>query len=127
MKIGELAKRTGLAASALRYYEKQGLIPAPHRSGGQRRYPEQSVHRLLLIRYAGQMGFTLSEIKLFLSGLREKAPVGPRWRKLASRKINEVEQTIERSRELKALLRHLLHCRCGSLQVCVDRLGLKFD
>jgi MerR family redox-sensitive transcriptional activator SoxR len=127
MKIGELAERTGLNASAIRYYENQGVLPVPHRSGGQRRYSEQSVHRVLLIRYAGEMGFTLSEIKLFLSGLRERAPVGPRWKKLASRKIKETEQTIERSLELKSLLQHLVQCRCASLQVCVDRLSLKFD
>jgi MerR family redox-sensitive transcriptional activator SoxR len=127
MKIGELAKRTGLNASAIRYYESQGLLPAPHRTGGQRRYPEQAVHRVLLIRYAGDMGFTLSEIKLFLGGLRENVPVGPRWKRLASRKIHEVEQSIERSLELKSLLQHLLQCRCASLQVCVDRLSLKFE
>jgi|SRR5271170_3538332 len=127
MKIGSLAKRTGLNASAIRYYEKEGLLSPPHRVGGHRRYPQDAVHRVLLIRYAGEMGFTLGEIKLFLSGLRENAPVGPRWKKLAARKLQQVEQTIRRSLELKSLLQHLLCCHCASLQICVDRLSLKFN
>jgi MerR family redox-sensitive transcriptional activator SoxR len=124
MKIGELASRTGLNASAIRYYEKCGVLAAPYRIGGQRRYPNDAVHRVLLIRFASEMGFTLSEIKLFLSGLRDKAPVGRRWRKLASRKIKEVDETIERSCRLKSLLEHLVRCNCASLQVCVERLSL---
>jgi MerR family redox-sensitive transcriptional activator SoxR len=124
MRIGELAGRTGLNASAIRYYEKVGLLAAPYRTGGQRRYPDQAIYRVLLIRFASEMGFTLDEIKLFLSGLREDAPVGSRWRKLAHRKIEQVERTIRRSRQLKALLEHLLQCRCASLRVCVERLSL---
>ena len=64
MKIGELAGRTELNASALRYYERCGLISASHRIGGQRRYPGDIVYRVMLICFAGDMGFTLDEIKL---------------------------------------------------------------
>ncbi len=70
------------------------------------------------------MGFTLTEIQLFLSGLRDNAPVGPRWKKLAARKLTEVEQNIARSLRLKSLLQHLLRCRCASFQLCVNRLRL---
>ena len=73
MKIGELAGRSGLNASAIRYYERRGLLPAPHRAGGQRRYAAEALDRVLLIRFASEMGFTLSEIKLFLNGLRDDA------------------------------------------------------
>jgi MerR family redox-sensitive transcriptional activator SoxR len=124
MKIGQLATRAGVNASAIRYYEKMGLLAAPHRVGGQRRYPGDALDRILLIRFAGEMGFSLGEIKLFLHGLRENAPVGPRWKKLAHRKIKEVEETIKRSLLLKSLLENLLHCRCASLQICVQRLSL---
>jgi MerR family redox-sensitive transcriptional activator SoxR len=124
MKIGQLAARAGVNASAIRYYEKLGLLPAPQRSGGQRRYPGDALDRVLLLRFAGEMGFSLGEIKLFLHGLRDNAPVGPRWRKLAHRKIKEVEENIQRSLLLKSLLENLLHCRCASLQVCVQRLSL---
>ncbi len=124
MKIGELARRVGLNASAIRYYERLGQLATPHRTGGQRRYSDDALDRALLIRFASDMGFTLSEIKLFLNGLRDNTPVGPRWKQLAYRKIQEVEENIRRSRRLKSLLEHLLHCRSVSLQVCVARLSL---
>ena len=124
MKIGDLAHRAGLNASAIRYYEKLGLLAPPHRSGGQRRYSPEAVNRVLLIRFASEMGFTLGEIKLFLNGLRDDAPVGPRWRKLATKKLCEVEASIARSVRLKTLLQGLLRCRCASLKQCVSALGL---
>ena len=127
MRIGELARGAGLNASAIRYYEKCGLLLSPHRSGGQRRYPKDTLDRVLLIRFASDMGFSLGEIRLFLSGLRDDAPVGARWKNLAHRKIREVERSIERSHRLKSLLEHLLHCHCASLQVCVQRLSLSPD
>ena len=124
MKIGDLASRAGLNASALRYYEKMGLLASPYRTGGQRRYPGDALDRVLLIRFASEMGFTLGEIKLFLHGLRDNSPVGPRWKKLAHRKIGEINDSIQRSLRLKSLLQHLLQCSCASLQVCVQRLSL---
>jgi MerR family transcriptional regulator, redox-sensitive transcriptional activator SoxR len=124
MKIGELAVRSGLNASAIRYYEKMGLLSAPDRVGGQRRYASDALDRVLLIRFAGEMGFTLSETKVFLDGLRDDAPVGPRWKQLAHRKILEVQGSIRRSTQLKSLLEHLLDCHCTSLQICVQRLSL---
>lgn len=124
MKIGELAKHAGLNASAIRYYEKIGLLPAPSRASGQRRYASESLDRVLLIKFAGEMGFSLPEVKTFLSGIRESAPVGPRWKKLASRKILEMQQVIARARRLEKLMHGLSHCRCSSLNECVRRLQL---
>src|SRR5258707_4972667 len=104
MKIGELARRANLNASAIRYYEKLGLLAPPQRLGGQRRYPTDALDRAILIRFATDMGFTLAEIKLFLNGLRDNTPVGPRWTKLATRKLVEVDENISRSLKLKSLL-----------------------
>src|ERR1700674_393627 len=103
MKIGQLARGAGLNASAIRYYEKCGLLAPPQRLGGQRRYPAEALHRVLLICFASDMGFTLAEIKLFLGGLRDNTPVGPRWRKLAHRKIIEIEENLQRYHRLKSL------------------------
>jgi MerR family transcriptional regulator, redox-sensitive transcriptional activator SoxR len=83
-----------------------------------------ALDRVLLIRFAGEMGFTLAEIKLFLNGLCDNAPVGPRWKKLAHRKLAEVENNIRRSLRLKALLQALLRCRCAALKQCVNALSL---
>jgi MerR family transcriptional regulator, redox-sensitive transcriptional activator SoxR len=124
MKIGELARQSGLNASAIRYYEKMGLLSQPHRISGQRRYSTDALDRVLLIRFAGEMGFSLPEIKIFLTGLRNGAPVGLRWKKLAQSKIQEVLRNMQREKRLKSLLEHLLQCRCVSLNVCVQRLTL---
>jgi MerR family transcriptional regulator, redox-sensitive transcriptional activator SoxR len=124
MKIGELANRTGVNASAIRYYEKLNLVPTPYRASGQRRYTDEAVYRVLLIRFARDMDFSLDEIKIFLSGLNEKAPVGKRWKTLAHSKIKQVNETMARAQQLKSLLEHLLRCRCASLRECVDRLSL---
>lgn len=62
---------------------------APYRIGGQRQ-SDDTVHRVLLFRFASDLGFNLGEIKLFLSGLRDKAPVGSRWKKLSRRKSRKL-------------------------------------
>ena len=124
MKIGELAGRSGVNSSAIRYYEKLDLLSSPHRVGGQRRYASDALDRVLLIRFATEMGFTLVQTKVFLNGLRSDAPVGPRWKKLAHQKIQEVLKNMLRERRLKSLLEHLLNCRCRTLKVCVQRLSL---
>ena len=124
MKIGQLAGLAGINPSAIRYYERVGVLTSPDRAGGQRRYSHQAIYRVLLIRFAADMGFTLPEIRIFLNGLKSDAPVGPRWRNLARRKIREIEQTMERSRQLKMLLERLLDCRCVSLEMCIKRLRL---
>ena len=124
MKIGQLARLTGVRASAIRYYERLGVLPSPARARGQRHYPSDAHDRVLLVRFARDMGFTLAEIKLFLNGLQVSAPVGARWEKLAKRKLKEVEASIKSARRLKSLLEHLLQCRCATLRVCVQRLSL---
>jgi MerR family redox-sensitive transcriptional activator SoxR len=124
VKIGQLASRTGVNASAIRYYEKLTLIPAPYRASGQRRFTDDAIYRVLLIRFARDMDFSLDEIKIFLSGLNDKAPVGKRWKRLAHSKIRQVDETMVHAQRLKSLLEHLLHCRCVSLQQCVERLSL---
>jgi MerR family redox-sensitive transcriptional activator SoxR len=94
MKIGELAARADLAPSAIRYYEKVGLLASAERIHGQRRYPSDALDGVLLIRVAGEMDFTLAEIKLFLNGFHKSTPVSARWRKLTSRKIAELQQRL---------------------------------
>src|SRR5215471_3119711 len=124
MRIGSLALQAGLNTSAIRYYEKIGLLPAPSRANGQRRYSSEAVDRVLLIRFAGEMGFTLGEIRIFLCGIRENAPVGSRWKKLAARKIVDLRELVARAGRLEKLMRGLSHCRCSSLHECVQRLDL---
>ena len=124
MKIGELAARSGLAASAIRYYEKRGLLSPPERLGGQRRYSHDALDRVLLIRFASEMDFTLAEIRLFLHGFRENTPVSARWRKLTAAKIAELELRLAFTQRLLGYLKRLQGCRCVQLHQCMSALAI---
>jgi MerR family redox-sensitive transcriptional activator SoxR len=116
--IGEVARETGLAASALRFYEKEGLLPAPPRKSKQRRYDETVFGRIYLIKAAFEAGFTIGETRLFLSGFSRETPPAARWHTLASRKLGEVNALIARAQRMKSLLETSFHCRCGRLEDC---------
>src|SRR4051812_7836424 len=91
IRIGELARQTGLRASALRYYEDLGLLPAPTRHGGKRVYGEEALDRVAFIQFSRACGFRLDEIALLLRASREHGPVSARWRVLAVNKMKEME------------------------------------
>ena len=122
MKIGELAKQSGLNASAIRYYETAGLLSPPHRVSGQRRYSGDALDRVLLIRFASEMGFSLDGDQDFPEGLRAALRSGRVGRSLPDGKFRKSSK--QRAKRLKSLLEHLLNCRCASLNVCVQRLSL---
>ena len=94
--IGEVARRAGLKASALRYYEAEGLIPrAPQRSG-RRVYDESILDRLRIIQLAKSAGFTMAEIKRLLSGFSRRTAPGQRWRALAETEARRARRTDRR-------------------------------
>lgn len=125
MKIGQLAAQSGVAPSAIRYYEKLGLLPPAERLNGQRRYSSGALDRVLLIRVAGELDFTLPEIKLFLTGFRPNTPVSTRWRKLTVQKISDLQRRLLFTRRLLAFLRRLQSCcHCVELHQCVSGLSL---
>ena len=116
--IGEVARSCGIAASALRYYEKAGLLPAPPRRSGQRRYDAAVYGRIHLVRLALAAGFTVAETRQFLAGFSPQTPPAARWRALAERKLREVESQLERFQHMKALLQESFRCRCLRLEDC---------
>lgn len=118
LSIGEVAREAGLATSAIRFYEKSGLLPAPPRRSKQRRYEEGVLGRLYLIRIARDAGFTIAETKLFLTGFSRETPPASRWRTLAARKLREVDALMERARQMKLLLESSFQCRCSRLEDC---------
>ncbi len=118
LTIGEVARRAGLRASAVRYYEQIGLVPAPDRVSGQRRYAPGSVARLRLIQAAQQTGFTLKEIGQLLDGFSQDTPPSLRWQTLARAKLPQVEALIVRATEMKALLQAGSRCECIDLEQC---------
>lgn len=118
LPIGEVARRSGFAASALRYYERAGLIPRADRSGGKRVYGEEILDRLALIGVAKAAGFGVSEIRTLLAGLGRRTPPGPRWRALAARKSAELTARMAELDRAQRLLGVVARCKCPTLAVC---------
>jgi DNA-binding transcriptional MerR regulator len=115
LPIGELARRAGAAPSALRYYERIGLLPAAERFGGRRRYVPESAERVALVRLYQYAGFTLKEIRqLVAAGSRPR----PSWTPLAERKIAELDARIAEAQRAKDLLEHALNCPHHDLLTC---------
>jgi DNA-binding transcriptional MerR regulator len=113
--IGELARRTGVAASALRYYERIGLLSPAARSGQRRHYQASSAERVALIRLYQDAGFTLAEIGRLLAAGR---PGRRSWGGLAERKIAELDARIADAQRAKKLIEHALECRHRDLLTC---------
>lgn len=115
--IGEVARRTGLAISALRYYDQIGLLGDVPRRAGARRFPTTVLRRIALVRAAQEAGFALAEIKLLLDQ-RSDANVREQWEALATRRLPELDAMIERLTQLRETVASCLECGCLSLTTC---------
>ena len=120
--IGEVARRAGIRPSALRYYESIGLLPAPKRVNGRRRYDESTVQMLRVVQLAQQAGFTVAEIQTLLHGFAPDTPPAARWRPLAQQKIAELDGLIVRAQQMKLILEAGLDCGCLRLEDCAVAL-----
>ncbi len=126
MKIGELAQQSGLTASSIRYYEQEGLLASPKRVSGQRVYTKQSLVSLKLIQLAQAAGFSISEIKILISGYTNGKPISESWFELASQKQIEIEHKIAELQTMQKILKQLLQCTCSTVEDCVDQTS-KFN
>ena len=105
--IGELARRTGLASSALRYYERVGLLSPTLRAGGRGHYRPSSAERVALIQLCQDAGFTLGEIRALLAaGSRRGRP----WARLAEAKLRQLDTRIAEAERARTMVRHALAC-----------------
>jgi MerR family redox-sensitive transcriptional activator SoxR len=104
----------GLRSSAIRYYERLGLIPKPPRVSGRRRYDDRVLERLAMVRFAKHVGFSVAEIKVLLGGVEGRPPT-ERWRKLAAAKVAQVDAFAARAREIRTLLADTLAVQCPKL------------
>jgi MerR family transcriptional regulator, redox-sensitive transcriptional activator SoxR len=118
LPIGEVARRAGIRPSALRYYESIGLMPAPKRVSGRRRYDESTVQMLKVVQLAQQAGFTVAEIQTLQHGFAPDTPPAQRWDPLARQKLRELDALIERAQHMKRILETGLHCGCLRLEDC---------
>lgn len=119
ISIGELAKRSGLAASALRYYEDQGLISGTRSSGGQRQYAREVLRRVAFIRAAQSAGLSLHDIKQALASLpAQRTPTKADWQRLARSWQPMIQAKIDALLALRDKLDSCIGCGCLSLTSC---------
>ncbi|MBI3647792.1 MAG: redox-sensitive transcriptional activator SoxR [Actinobacteria bacterium] len=119
IRIGEVAERSGLAASALRFYESLGLIRSDRTSGGGRTYPRHVLRRVALIRIAQRLGLTLEEIGEALAILpADRAPTKAEWAKLSRSWRRRLDDRIAALEALRSDLTGCIGCGCLSLQRC---------
>jgi len=115
LTIGEVARRAGVPATTLRYYEQVGLVPAPVRVGGQRRYDESVLARLDVIGLCKSAGFALEEIQLLFA---DDAPGRPASRALAQAKLAEIDAHIASLVRARAVIEWGMRCTCPSIDAC---------
>jgi DNA-binding transcriptional MerR regulator len=115
LTIGELARRAGVTTSTLRYYEELGLLPRPARISGQRRYPESAARLVGAILLYRDAGFTLAELKALLAS--DQSASGE-WRRLAQRKLAELDEQIATAQAARDAIRHGLRCPHEDITRC---------
>ncbi|HTK07658.1 MAG TPA: MerR family transcriptional regulator [Ktedonobacteraceae bacterium] len=120
LTIGEVARRAGIRASAIRYYESIQLLPPAQRSSGRRLYGPEVLERLAFIQTARQLGFSLSEILRLFDEQAEQLPLNERWQLLANQKLGEVKSLIMQAKTMQLLLERGLDCTCTNLNDCID-------
>jgi MerR family redox-sensitive transcriptional activator SoxR len=119
LTIGEVARRSGVAASALRFYEERGLIASERAGSGHRRYPRSVLRRVAFIVFAQRIGLTLDEIKAELDKLPpDRAPTRRDWSRLSSGWSARIDDRIAELQRLKAGLTECIGCGCLSLERC---------
>ena len=119
LAIGDLAARSGVAPSALRYYEREGLINSTRTAGNQRRYPRSELRRVAFIKIAQQVGVSLDEIREALAELPDnRTPTKADWARLSARWRHKLDERIVMMERLRDQLTGCIGCGCLSLQRC---------
>ena len=117
-RIGEVAQRAGIATSAIRYYEKEGLILKADRQGNARVYGSDIFDRLALIGLAKKAGFTIAETRELVRGISRRTSPGPRLQFMARKKLLEVEERIAEAERMRGVLQKMTGCECPTFEEC---------
>ncbi|MVA75801.1 redox-sensitive transcriptional activator SoxR [Auraticoccus sp. F435] len=119
LTIGELSRRSGVAPSALRFYEERGLLVSSRNAGNQRRYERSTLRRIAFIRSARKVGLTLEEVAAALATLpSSRTPTTSDWHRLSRTWRERLDEQIERLERLRDQLDSCIGCGCLSLQRC---------
>jgi MerR family redox-sensitive transcriptional activator SoxR len=131
LKISDVSKRSGVASSALRFYEERGLISSERAGSGHRRYPRSVLRRVAFIVFAQRIGLTLDEIAAELAKLpADRAPGRRDWSRLSSQWTSRIDERIAELERLRSGLTECIGCGCLSLDRCAlsnpdDRVGTR--
>jgi MerR family redox-sensitive transcriptional activator SoxR len=119
LTIGELSERTGVSASALRFYEAEGLLQAGRSGGGQRRYSRDTIRRVSFVRVAQEVGLSLAEVRAALDSLpQQRTPTAKDWERLSRSWRPRLDAQIAMLERLRDRLHGCIGCGCLSLGVC---------
>jgi MerR family redox-sensitive transcriptional activator SoxR len=118
MTIGQLSRRAGLRPSAVRYYERMGVVPTPPRRSGRRDYGPDALANLAVVQFARECGFTLADTKQLIRGFSPTTTASARWRGLADTKLRELDALAAKVAAMQELLRKVTRCECGTLTQC---------
>ena len=119
ISIGQVAERTGLSISAIRFYETQGLVHPVRNAGGQRRYLRSDIRRLSFVLIAQQLGFTMKEIRVCLASLpNERTPTKADWARISRGFRHELDARIALMTRMRERLDGCIGCGCLSLRNC---------
>lgn len=119
LSIGDLAARTGLAVSAIRYYEDEGLVAPWRNAAGRRRFQRADIRRLSFVMVAQQFGFTLAQIRVELDRLpRHRAPSKADWARISASFRDDLNLRIAQLEKLRDTLDGCIGCGCLSLEAC---------
>lgn len=131
LTVGEVAARSGVAVSALHFYEAQGLIRSIRSAGNQRRFPRGVLRRIAIIKVAQRMGIALADIRQALDALpADQAPTARDWKRLSARWKETLNARIRTLTALRYQFGDCIGCGCLSMEVCPlrnpqDRLAKK--
>ena len=129
LSVGQVAQRSGVAVSALHFYERKGLIRSVRTNGNQRRYPRDVLRRVAVIKVAQQTGVPLEAVRRALAALpSDRPPTAAEWKRLSASWRADLDRRIKRLTELRDRLGGCIGCGCMSLKVCplrnpMDELG----
>jgi MerR family redox-sensitive transcriptional activator SoxR len=118
LTIGEVARRTGLRPSAIRFYESTGVLPPQRRVNGRRRYDDDIIYLLAAVQIAKRAGFTVAGIRQLLGQSEQDMVPSAIWSRFAEAKLRELDDVIKRAQEMKQLLREGIRCGCLGWEQC---------
>jgi MerR family transcriptional regulator, redox-sensitive transcriptional activator SoxR len=118
MTIGAVARRAGVRSSAIRFYERRGVLPPARRASGQRRYDQAVLKQLAVVTMAREAGFTIREIRALFRDFSPDAPASTRWRSIAAGKLDELDDALRRTKLMRSVVRAMMECRCQTLEDC---------